>query len=125
MIPYFHQFALGTDDNLDYSTTPAERAAWLASYPRWTNNIGHGFKGTKVLGMGSFGIAGLFQRIPSIGWQRANALMNVVVKQSGGSRSGLSQLRNEGMWLKLCAESGTKHIVKMVRFFSLLNISFL
>jgi hypothetical protein len=34
---------------------------WLASEPQWTSRLGEGWKGTKFLGKGSFGIAGLWE----------------------------------------------------------------
>lgn len=89
----------------------ASQADWLASSTRWKDGVGTGWVGTKLLGTGSQGVAGLWE-LPA-GVQPEKTTRKVVVKQAGpGAVEGLLR---EGGFLSLFAKAGIKHIVKMYR----------
>lgn len=66
---------------LNNKSTPAERRAWMASYPKWADRLGDGWVGTKILGQGSFGIAALFELPKSSPLTPDIGTRQVVVKQ--------------------------------------------
>lgn len=50
-------------DQDDGGLPKAREAAWLASGDKWRTSLGKGWKGTKVLGRGPFGVAGLLEYV--------------------------------------------------------------
>jgi hypothetical protein len=103
----------GTDVNRDRSLlgfkgTASERAAWLASEPKWLSfqRLGAGWKGIKVLGFGGYGMVGL--------WERGGDVMpkRMVVKQQA---KYLDQFVEEGRYLQMMGKTGSKHVVRMFK----------
>jgi hypothetical protein len=111
----FYEESRGAQDSLNLKVPTAQRQAWLDSYERWPEkSLGESWVREKVLGMGSFGMAGLFELSE---WEatKEETLRQVVVKQAGGNPSAIEQLRNEAEWLKKFSAIGTKHVVRMYK----------
>lgn len=59
---------------------PAQRA-WLGSSAAWSQRLGPGWVGRKVLGMGGYGICGLWELPEGVPLSEGLAVRRVVVKQ--------------------------------------------
>lgn len=94
------------------SSTPDLKQLWLASEPNWKTRLGPSWKGRKILGAGSFGIAGLWS-LDDLSANEDQAVRNVVVKQTGGRQVDVRALREEAEILQLFKNVQTKHIVRM------------
>ncbi|KAF8861338.1 hypothetical protein BDZ45DRAFT_740406 [Acephala macrosclerotiorum] len=85
--------------------------AWLNSGLAWNASLGDGYTGVKVLGAGSFGIAGL--------WALKNTEANktlvkhIVVKQTNSYKRNVIRMREEARIMQLFQGSGSRHIVKL------------
>lgn len=97
---------------------PSDEDVFLSSEPQWKSRLGPGWIGTKVLGKGGHGVAGLWEyKGPA---ESAPAITQVVVKMSEAElplfiepetfpRSKI----DEGVTLKRLAACQSKHIVKI------------
>lgn len=91
---------------LSFRSTIQQRD-WLRTEPKWTNQLGNGFRGAKILGIGGFGLVGL--------WKRDDKSMKpnkVVVKQQ---LKNLKSMQEEARYLKLMSGTGSNHMVKMYK----------
>ena len=108
------------DAFLDQKILPEERKSWLESHAKWINNLGAGWVGKKILGLGQYGVAGLWER-PDTVENKGVRLRQVVVKQAGGRKNVVDALREEGRLLGLfkgVADGvGTKHVPRIYRTF--------
>lgn len=80
--------------------------SWLASAATWKDTLSNAWKGTKVLGRGSQGIAGL--------WSRSDteaSIKHIVVKQA----NGLGALEKESSFMELLNKANSRHIVKLYK----------
>lgn len=94
------------------NTGDDRKQAWLLSEPQLETKLGTSWNGKKILGTGSFGIAGLWTL--EISEENKDQLVrNVVVKQSGARTADVKAMREEATILKLFKGIETKHIVKM------------
>jgi hypothetical protein len=80
---------------------------WLASNTRWKYGLDSDWRGEKVLGVGGFGLVGLWEFTNQDG--RVN---RVVVKQSEGRNRALEA---ESGFLHVIAETKTRHVVRMLK----------
>lgn len=93
---------------------PTEEQAWLATEAKWTNRLGHNNKGIKVLGRGSHGVVGLWERMDN----HHTSPKYICVKQAGLKTEffdSIGALLNEGNFLRLLGDCGTNHMVRMYR----------
>ena len=88
--------------------SPRRQEAWLERLRAWRDLQGS-WKGLKVLGAGGYGIVGLFKHL---GIREEGVPQYIVVKQSPGDNRALKE---ESRLLKLLMNSGTEHIVKLLR----------
>jgi serine/threonine protein kinase len=93
------------------SSAVGMKQLWLESEPKWKIRLGDSWKGRKVLGARSFGIAGLWS-LDETDANKDQAVRNVVVKQSG-ARKAVIALREEADILQLFKNLRTKHIVRI------------
>ncbi|KUJ10621.1 kinase-like protein [Mollisia scopiformis] len=80
--------------------------SWLASAATWKDTLSNAWKGTKVLGRGTQGIAGL--------WSRSDteaSIKHVVVKQA----NGLGDSEKEASFMELLNKANSRHIVKLYK----------
>jgi len=87
---------------------------WLQSYSNWKNKLTRGWKGQKVLGAGTFGIAGLWKN-SDFEYVDDQQISQLVVKQTSSRPSSMDQLENEARWLIILRGTGTSHIVRMYK----------
>jgi hypothetical protein len=104
------------DAYLEQQILPEERQSWLRSHVNWINGLGNGWVGKKILGLGQYGLAGLWE-LPDTPENKGRKLRQVVVKQAGGSKHAVDLLQAEARFLMLFRQTGTKHVVKMYRRF--------
>jgi hypothetical protein len=84
-----------------------QQKRWLASNTRWKYGLDSDWRGEKVLGVGGFGLVGLWEFTNQDG--RVN---RVVVKQSEGRNRALEA---ESGFLHVIAETRTRHVVRMLK----------
>jgi serine/threonine protein kinase len=86
---------------------------WLESSDSWQHfNLGPGWKGKKILGRGSYGIAGLWEYEGSA--ETVPAIKQVVVKQTPLSAYDKDEDPYiEGKILQLLAEAKSRHIIEL------------
>jgi serine/threonine protein kinase len=103
-----------------FRNTPEENEAWFASEPDWMSRVGDGWKGTRFLGRGSKGVAGLWEYQPKND-PNAPAITQMVVKMSelddfdekfrkriGGPKTA----KDEGIIGEKLAQIGSPHLVR-------------
>ncbi|KAE8445529.1 hypothetical protein EG329_013292 [Mollisiaceae sp. DMI_Dod_QoI] len=94
-----------------------DKQKFLNSESQWTNRLGEGWKGTKFLGQGSFGVTGLWEYQGKYNDPKAPAIKQVVVKMAqmfpgafaeDGDRSALE----EGRIGRIIAGFGSNHLIR-------------
>lgn len=104
-----------------------DEAVWLASEPIWTTRVGKGWKGTRFLGKGSFGVCGLWEFQPDYASGAHSDsfelsafepdIKQVVIKMSEylpdePSALGLKSGLDEGRFGALLALANSDHILR-------------
>jgi hypothetical protein len=93
--------------DVDQRITAEQQKQWLASNNSWKYGLKQHWKGVKVLGIGGYGLVGLWE------YQKGKDYVHsVVVKQSKGKDPSL---KNESQILHLISKSKTKHVVKLLK----------
>lgn len=94
-----------------------QKQAFLDSEPTWSQRLGDGWKGTRFLGKGNFGIVGLWEYRGDPA--RAPPVTQVVVKQSTDEPMdefheiwGGKSAMDEGRILKLLGKLNSNHIIR-------------
>jgi hypothetical protein len=104
----FWQNRMGrTRRRLEDKIEPEAQKEWLASNARWTYGLAVEYVGVKVLGVGGFGVVGLWEYTGLDG-----QVARVVVKQSKGQDQSL---KSEGVLLHAIAERNTRHVVRLLK----------
>ncbi|CZS88342.1 uncharacterized protein RAG0_00076 [Rhynchosporium agropyri] len=101
----------------DLSALQARKRAWIESEPLWKTRLGDSWRGAKVLGAGSFGVAGLWTRVDTNTFEDGKRIKHVVVKQSKASPAAVRAMRGEAEIMQLFTSVETNHIVKIYRKF--------
>lgn len=96
-----------TRRGLEDSLAPELQDLWLESNKNWKYGLNELWKGKKVLGMGGYGLVGLWEYK-----KRDDDVIRVVVKQSAGKDRAL---KSESDVLSRIAETGTKHVVRLLK----------
>lgn len=96
-----------TRQGLDQRLPKKNQKQWLASNENWWWGLGKEFVGVKVLGIGGFGLVGLWEYKANNG-----DVTRVVVKQSRGQDQ---MLRTESRLLYEIAKTNTRHVVKLLK----------
>lgn len=106
--------------NVPFRDSDAE--AWFGSEPEWASRVGEGWKGTKILGKGSKGVAGLWEYRPENGdLSNAPAVRQMVVKmtqlddseEQGRRRlNGPKTAFDEGDFGVKISKIGSRHLVR-------------
>ncbi|KIN07272.1 hypothetical protein OIDMADRAFT_109769 [Oidiodendron maius Zn] len=96
-----------TRRGLEDSLAPELQDLWLESNKNWKYGLNELWKGKKVLGMGGYGLVGLWEYKKS-----DDDVIRVVVKQSAGKDRAL---KSESDVLSRIAETGTKHVVRLLK----------
>ena len=91
---------------------------FLDSEPKWRSRLGPGWVGTKILGLGSFGVVGLWEYEGHA--STTPRITQVVVKMSEAKLPDFTEIQpfpkskiDEGITLKRLAVCGSQHIVRI------------
>jgi hypothetical protein len=84
-----------------------EGEKWLASNTWWKHGLNRYWKGVKVLGVGGFGLVGLWEHA-----RKDGDVKRVVVKQSRGKNRAL---KKESEILRHINDTGSHHVVRMLK----------
>jgi serine/threonine protein kinase len=100
----------------------SDAKAWFESEPEWANRVGEGWKGTKILGRGSKGVAGLWEYRPeNFDLSNAPTVRQMVVKmtelddsdeQNRRRLEGPKTAFDEGNIGVKIAQIGSRHLVR-------------
>lgn len=96
-----------TVGGVDWQMSPSQQMKWLQSNPQWANGLNDSWRGTRVLGMGGYGLVGLWEYVKPTG-----EVSRVVVKQS---KRRDAALKRESILLRGLSQTRTRHVVRLLK----------